>query len=174
MGTYDNKKIWWKPLDIAINKLSEGKRRIFQKFIHKRIACNKRENRYYPYLSAHCKLCTGIDECQNHLLQCTRCEKRNEIRNKFMTRLTRELKDQRTNQTTITVLTHYVKSWLKGDENPILQNIAPEASATLIQAIDDQNKLGWNQFFCGRISEEWQTQITVYLNQQQKNGDQKL
>jgi hypothetical protein len=145
------------PLDTALNKLSEGKRRILQKYIHKRIACNKRENLYYPYLSSHCKLCEGIEECQNHILQCNRCDKRKELREKLLKTLTYTLKELRTNKTTTIVLTHYIKSWLEGAETPNLQDVEPEASITLQQAIEDQNKLGWNQIFCGRISNEWGT-----------------
>jgi hypothetical protein len=51
-------------------------------------------------------------------------------------------------------MTHYIKSWLNGEVIPNVQTIAPKASNTLNQAIEEPSKLGWQQFFCGRISEE--------------------
>jgi hypothetical protein len=57
-----------------------------------------------------------------------------------------------TNLTTMKVLVAYIKAWLKNVEPLCLSDLAPEASHHLREAVDDQNKLGWDQWFRGRIS----------------------
>jgi hypothetical protein len=60
-----------------------------------------------------------------------------------------------TNTTTMKVLVAYIKAWLMNDEPPCLSEIAPDASKYLIEAVNDQNKLGCDQWLRGRISIKW-------------------
>jgi hypothetical protein len=148
-------KIWWEPLDKALNRLPEGNKTSLHKFIHKRLPCNRRENIYYPYLSDSCKLCSDITECQFHVIRCQNCAIRIEAREKFIKNLKYKLEQDRTGTTTTNVLVYYIQSWLKNEPLVELRNIAPEASSTLYQAVLDQHRLGWDQIFCGRMSIEW-------------------
>jgi hypothetical protein len=38
--------IWWQTHGIAFNQFACGQKITIQKYIHRQIACNKRENRY--------------------------------------------------------------------------------------------------------------------------------
>jgi hypothetical protein len=45
--------------------------------------------------------------------------------------------------------------WIIDLEEPIINDVAPECSKYLTQAIKDQQKIGWDQWFCGTISRKW-------------------
>jgi hypothetical protein len=60
-----------------------------------------------------------------------------------------------TNTTTIRVILANIRAWLGKISPPELSEIAPEASAGLLSAIEDQNNIGWDQWFRGRISIKW-------------------
>jgi hypothetical protein len=147
--------MWWEPLDKALNKLPAGNKTTLHKFIHKRLPCNKRENLYYPYLSENCKVCSDTTECQYHVIQCNNCGKRIEARNTYIKRLKHMLEQERTNNTTIMVIIHYVEAWLTKQPSTRINILAPEASAELKKAVISQSKLGWEQFFCGRLAKKW-------------------
>jgi hypothetical protein len=60
-----------------------------------------------------------------------------------------------TNTTTIRTITTMLNTWLNETEPPELYEIAPEASEHLKQALIDQQNIGWDQWFRGRISIKW-------------------
>jgi hypothetical protein len=49
----------------------------------------------------------------------------------------------------------YLNAWLCQIEPPEIHEIAPDASNTLIDAINHQNTLGWDQWMYGRLSIHW-------------------
>jgi hypothetical protein len=53
------------------------------------------------------------------------------------------------------VMVAYTRSWLCRTRKPALLTIAPDASPVLRVAINEQNRLGWDQWFKGRISRNW-------------------
>jgi hypothetical protein len=62
----------------------------------------------------------------------------------------------RTNKTTAQVISHLVAAWLnKSETQPDMKEIAADASSTLLQTVELQNKIGWNQFMQGRIASNW-------------------
>jgi hypothetical protein len=156
-GWNDNvvKRIWWYPLEKSIEALHQGEKTTIHKFIHKRLPCNKRENIYYPYLSPYCKLCPNTIETPEHIMRCTSCDRRTELREKFMQQLKIEMRNMQTNETIIRVMTQNILEWLKGERPPNIREVCDDPSMTLIQAVSDQIQLGWDQFFCGRIYEKW-------------------
>jgi hypothetical protein len=77
------------------------------------------------------------------------------LRTKFIKNLTSRLEQERTSQTVTNVLIYYITAWINNEPKLPLISIAPEASVALQTAVKDQELLGWDQIFCGRISMEW-------------------
>jgi hypothetical protein len=61
--------IWWEIHGQALSSFHIENRTTLQKFIHKRWACNDKENKYYEYKTDMCKKCGDITETQLHVLQ---------------------------------------------------------------------------------------------------------
>jgi hypothetical protein len=168
------KRIWWNPLEKAIENLHPGEKTTIHKFIHKRLPCNKRENIYYPYLSPYCKLCPNVIETTKHIMQCKCCDKRTELQKNFIKKLEEEMRDMRTNDTIIRIIKQYVLAWLDGSRTPNLRNLCDNPSLTLIQAVSHQTQLGWDQFFCGRISENWGKMYEYEVEMVTENMDRRF
>jgi ribonuclease HI len=149
-------KIWWYPSEKSIESLSPGEKIIIHKFMHKRLPCNKKEHLYYPYLTSDCKYCPNTIEDQNHVLRCPCCDKRDDLRKQLVKQLDHEMRLLRTNINTNRVIIGYVKAWLENRRNPNIRTMVDNPSLTLIQAVQDQNQLGWDQFISGRISINWE------------------
>jgi hypothetical protein len=49
----------------------------------------------------------------------------------------------------------YLNAWLSQIEPPAIHEIAPDASDTLIRAIEHQTIIGWEQWIYGRLSIYW-------------------
>lgn len=64
--------------------------------------------------------------------------------------------NSRTNITTTMAIVTYTTAWLKSEYLPRIEMVIPEANENLKDAIKSQNSIGWDQFFCGRISKKWE------------------
>jgi hypothetical protein len=135
--------------------LTEGQRTTYLKFIHDRLPCNQRENKYYQYKSPMCLVCTNEIESNDHILRCTKCQERTKSRKKYIEQLQRIMTKMGTNTTTTRVIIAHLRVWLGDTTGPKLVEVAQEASTELKQAIEDQEKIGWDQWFKGRISLKW-------------------
>jgi hypothetical protein len=60
-----------------------------------------------------------------------------------------------TDTTTIRVTAAYLRAWLYDQIPPKVEGIAPDASIHLIEAVTTQTKIGWAQWFQGRICKKW-------------------
>jgi hypothetical protein len=128
---------------------------IIQKYIHNRLPVNKPENMYYGYRSSLCYVCNKEIECQHHILQCIECKARTINRKSYIMLLKNYFELSGTNPTTSRVIISYLDVWLKNKIPPSIDEIAPEASTHLIKAVTQQNKIGWDQWFNGRIAITW-------------------
>jgi hypothetical protein len=124
-------------------------------FIHNKLPCNKTKNLYYTYRPAQCFLCTDTIECQLHVIRCPKCSSRTKTRKNYIQALRRHLESTNTNLTTIRCIMFYLNAWLCQIAPPEIHEIAPDASNTLIDAINHQNTMGWDQWMYGRLSIHW-------------------
>jgi hypothetical protein len=60
-----------------------------------------------------------------------------------------------TNPTTIRLIISHLRAWLDQCQMPNIEDIAPEASESLREAVRNQTNLGWDQWFRGRIMILW-------------------
>jgi ribonuclease HI len=148
-------KIWWQPLGTAMNARPAGEHRTLVKFLHNRLPCNRKQKRYYGYVSANCNLCIDIEEDQNHILQCPNCEQRQTKRSSYLSELERYFEQTHTNIETSVVIMNHLKSWLYKLPMPDLQILIPEASNALKKAVQEQSNLGWDHWFKGRLTSSW-------------------
>jgi ribonuclease HI len=86
-ATFDT--VWWKPQGDVLGKCFPGEQKTLIKFIHNRWAVNRKQNRYYGYISPYCKLCPDIIECQSHVLCCSVCPERQNSRSQYVRDLRR-------------------------------------------------------------------------------------
>jgi hypothetical protein len=151
--------VWWEPHGQAMNRLATGEKTTLQKFFHNRLPCNRRESRYYGYISPDCTKC-GELEHQFHVLKCETCEKRIELRKKFLI-------DTHTSTTTIRVIVTCVKSFLSMEDPPEIGELDPNATILLQQAYEAQEDIGWDEWFKGRISKKWRDLYKIDLQSSQ-------
>jgi hypothetical protein len=144
-------------------EFSVNKRTMIQKFIHKRLPCNQREHLFYEYKPPYCRHCKEIVESQNHIIQCLNCPKRKILKKNYILMLESYFQHTGINETTKRVILKYIGAWISQQETPELKDIAPEASHSLKQAVEDQNKIGWDQWLKGRISIKWGEMVNYDL-----------
>jgi hypothetical protein len=149
--------IWWDVHATSLYSMGYDRRRVIQKFIHKKLPCNYRQNMYYSYKSASCKSCNHQVETQLHVLTCQGCSARSIIKQKFTHELKGIMEKHRIDKATMNVILHNVTNYLYNRSEINAKSIAPEASKTLILATHQQQKLGWDQWFKGRWTKEWST-----------------
>jgi hypothetical protein len=102
-----------------------------------------------------CRLCTNYIECNKHIIQCTSCNKREKLRKQYIHNLQTEMIKMGTNSTTIRVISAHLRAWFQETSPPDMNEIAPEASYQLQQAVKEQTSIGWDQWFRGRITRKW-------------------
>jgi hypothetical protein len=76
--------IWWEIHDKVLESLQSNELIIIQKYIHERLACNYKNNKYYPYKTKECSICLDKIEHQDHILQCKKCTDRTKIRDVYL------------------------------------------------------------------------------------------
>jgi hypothetical protein len=62
-----------------------------------------------------------------------------------------------TNSTTIRVIITYLRNWLNKESQPILQEIAPDASEFLKSAVVSQNRIGRDQWNINNVGRTLQS-----------------
>jgi hypothetical protein len=149
--------IWWDIHEASLQELSKAKRRFMQKFIHKKLPCNYRQQKYYNYKSAICMSCKEDIETQDHIFRCQSCPKRNKLRSDYFLKLSILMENHRTNEPTKVLFLQNVKNWFNNMPTTQAQTIAPDATKTLMLASTQQNDIGWDHWIKGRWSQEWAT-----------------
>jgi hypothetical protein len=146
--------IWWILIGKTLAKFSPGKASTITKFTYKRLPCNVKENRYYPYRSAKCSACKTEDENAYHVLQC-KCHLRTMERTRYTKQLKSLLEEQKTDPVVTRAIMANVTAWLSNITPPVVQQITDNPSPTLLKAIQAQQEIGWDHFFKGRLSMHW-------------------
>jgi DNA-directed RNA polymerase subunit M/transcription elongation factor TFIIS len=109
----------------------------------------------FEYKPLFCSLCNNIQEDQSHVLRCSKCPERNNIRTKFKKELYKYLVNTNTNTTVTRVISYTINAWLNNETLPKLSELAPDASPTLKKAYTFQQSIGWENFFKGRLDIAW-------------------
>jgi Zn finger protein HypA/HybF involved in hydrogenase expression len=147
--------VWWEVHGKAINKSPKKSKKMIQKYIHNRLPCNRRESKYYEYRQPYCMICKDVIEDKDHIMQCPKCPVRTKLRSNYMSKLKNTMLLLGTNSTTMRAILAKVRAWLYQEQQPNLKELIPEASQYLLDAISEQDEIGWEHWFRGRITIKW-------------------
>jgi hypothetical protein len=156
--------IWFLIVGPTMRKFTDGNAETLKKFIFKRLPCNSKEHRYYPYKSEYCTVCKTEVETSYHILQCGSCITRFMEREKYLKLLKHTLDDLRTDVSVTRVLIGYISAWLYRALPPQIEDLVTDPSQALIDAIEAQHRIGWDNFFKGRLSIQWATMYNHVIN----------
>jgi hypothetical protein len=153
--------------------MSTGKRKIIQKFIHQKFACNRREHMFYAYIPPYCYECKDEIESEQHILQCKQCEVRRELRESYMRNLMILLEESGSDESVLKVLNKCLWAWLY-KSNPISgKDVYQIQDMLLKKAVEEQTQIGWKQWFNGRMARSWGREIPrTYTTRKQQNDPQ--
>jgi hypothetical protein len=147
--------IWWSIHGKALAIFPVNERTMLNKFIHRRLPCNEREHMYNQKGEPFCKTCADVIECQNHIIRCSCCEQRVQARKKMIQELKMSMVNLGVHAATIAVIITGISDWINDTTMANVQEIVPNASESLKNAVMEQNTLGWDQFIRGRWSMKW-------------------
>jgi hypothetical protein len=99
-------KIWWDVHWKSINYIKINKRRIIQRFIHKKLPCNYRQNMCNDYKPSFCGACKTPIETQDHILQCPQYLARKLLRHKYRLEFNLIMGKYTINPTITKIITH--------------------------------------------------------------------
>jgi hypothetical protein len=102
-----------------------------------------------------CKICNLCIENQQHLLIFTGCEKINSLKKEYQLKLKSILENAITTGETKQLILQNLSNWMTGGLTVEARTIALDASSTLIRVCKQQQTLGWEQWFKGRLLLEW-------------------
>jgi hypothetical protein len=159
-------KIWWEGYENSINSINPSKKRFIQKFVHKKLPTNYRQNKYYDYKTSLCSQCNEEIETQEHMIRCTGCRLRTGTRKKYILDLENIMEKHRINKSTTMVIKHCVNKWLHDEPSEYIDKLVPDASYTLKRAYKEQSEIGWDNWMKGRISIEWGTLVNHDIKNQ--------
>jgi hypothetical protein len=147
--------IWWQIFESAIPAFSANEQTTLYKYIHRRLPCNIREYTYYEYKSPICSTCKIEIETQNHVLQCTGCDKRHKLKKNYLLSVYNIMEKLNTNDELARVIVMCISAWLCGQEIPRFKDISTGELSGLEEAYNDQAKIGWEHMLRGRWSIKW-------------------
>jgi hypothetical protein len=164
-------KISWIAHHRALRRMTSVDKTRLHKFIHRWLPTNKKLN---VIDKEHCSKCPSCNETEtnDHVTECNN-PRRRQVRNKIKTNLAKILDKYHTClQIKECILIGVTKAW-NGDMNPIQhQDLSFALQGNVKQALEDQQEVGWTNFYRGRIALEWQTaQQEHYTKQFNKYQD---
>ena len=117
--------------------------------------------------SPECLLCKAHEDNDDHLFHCTHPIMR-EAQMETLTTLRAELQKIEVSAPMTESLVHYIKSWMRITEPTFISKLSPSIPFhnTLMQAITEQDQIGWDHFVRGRHSKLWITLQTLYKGRQ--------
>jgi hypothetical protein len=170
----DNLK--WTPETIeSVNWIQTGRAMKFfnyndqvriRKLRHKWLPTNRYRNRMAAHISSECPLCHQ-EEHQNHVFQCQHPTRKENVK-KEMIKLMSGLKEAGTNDHLRDIISKAVMGWI--DNNKSTHEIHQSMSPHIVRTIDEQNKIGWDNFLAGFIGKKW-TETIRMTSKNNKSGN---
>ena len=112
------------------------------------------EHQQHEYM---CPMKCGCHETAQHFLRCEKINSSAET-SRVLKSLRKWFANANTNQVLTTTLMHCIREWLQFGNEPNTNDldISNERNyQTIMQAIEAQSEIGWDQFFKGRIALQW-------------------
>ena len=147
--------VWWEAHKRSIQRLNPTDRTRIQKFIHRALPTNKKLNDQDKDHPIRCPSCTEI-ETNDHVFQCKN-QKRQSIRGKTTKKMRQNFSKYNVHIKIQECIIAGIQGWLtmgKKEINDEELSFAPEGA--IRKAVEDQNEIGWDNFYRGRWSLEWE------------------
>lgn len=158
---YDN--IAWQQLGEALRRQSIGQRIQLSKFMHDLLPTAKRLQTFDNKHDGRCFACQQLWEDTNHVLNCP-SDDREQARTQAFTILRQHFQKQHTPNVLTDLICDSMNNWIQrrrivppqenNPDEPIMQAITI--------AFHSQKRIGWDQFFRGRLSTDWNKAIDIY------------
>jgi hypothetical protein len=94
-------------------------------------------------------------EVQCHIFKCEQYHVRGTLRNRYLQELQSYLENTWTSRDAICVIISCASAYLVGYDAPDLHELVPDASPNLVAAYQDQEEIGWDQWFKGCLATLW-------------------
>jgi hypothetical protein len=161
---YDS--IAWKPLHEVFRKKTIGQRTQLSKFMNDLLPTAKRLQLFDNKNDGRCFACGLLWEDTNHVLCCC-CDARSQARVDAFLQFRTHLQQQHTPDIMATLLCNCMEHWIARRRIAPPEWIAPTEPILrlLTRAFHAQTKIGWDQFFRGRIALAWKSAIQVYYHE---------
>lgn len=160
--------IAWKHYGEAFKKLSLGRRIQISKYANDLLPTRRRLQSIDNRVDGRCFACNNLWEDTTHVLTCScsaRTASRTTARATFQQRLSRMHTPDIMNK----LICDSMDSWLA--RRPVLPPTWPRQSDTIQRqlrlAFEAQSRIGWDQFFRGRIAKAWMIPIGTYYKARQ-------
>jgi hypothetical protein len=148
--------LWIKPIKPAIQKFTPNDRVRINKMRCNWLPTAKRRNYEKSHLPKECRLCPTVTENQDHIFRCRNPLRRTKVL-EALARMRNELNNHQTPDIILQVIHDGVRGWIELGHRKLLtpENIHPD----LIEAIRQQNLIGWNKFILGFLAKGWESAI---------------
>ena len=112
-----------------------------------------------------CFECQQLWEDTNHILQCPGKDRSNQ-RKESMHTLCMQLSAKKTPNVMTDLICDSIDNWIHHCQISLLTwNQHETFLNTLTNAFNSQKRIGWDQFFHGRLSKDWATAIGLYYKE---------
>jgi hypothetical protein len=160
---FDN--IAWQPIGANLRQLSIGQRIQISKYMNDLLPTAKRLQTFDNKHDGRCFECQQLWEDTNHILQCPG-EDRSNQRKESMINLREQLTARKTPNVMTDIICDNMENWIHRRRQSIPTWTQNE---TFLNALNDafysQKRIGWDQFFRGRLSQDWATAIGIYYKE---------
>ena len=165
-ATYDS--IDWKHYGETFKHLSSGRRLQISKYTYDLLPTKRRIQTLDNREDGRCFACQQLWEDTTHVLTCS-CEARRAARTLALASFKQKLSKQHTPDLMNNVICDSMTSWY--ERRPVLPpawNGTEDPFQRLLRAaFKAQTKIGWDQFFRGRIAKAWKRPIAMYYKERQ-------
>jgi hypothetical protein len=163
--------IAWQPLGEALRSLSIGQRIQLSKFMNDILPTLRCLQTFDNKTDGCCFECGQLWEDTNHVLRCPG-DARSQARDAAFNTFRQHLKAQHTPDILANLLCDSMHSWVHRTRitPPTWPTPTEPIMDSITTAFNSQRRIGWDQFFRGRISRAWKDAIRHYYHDR-KPGD---
>ena len=146
--------IWWEAHKCALNRMTTTNKTRIQKFVNRCLPTNKKLHDQDPEHAPTCPLCTVI-ETNPHVSTCAH-QSRSKLRGNLRRNITKTLDKYDTHVHIKECMLLGLTQTLQGGNTEIDSvNLSFTPTGPIKKALDEQNAIGWNNFYRGRIASSW-------------------
>ena len=163
--------IWWEANKRTLSKLEDNDRTRITKFVNRIVPSNAKLRQQDKQHSSKCPSCTEA-ETNNHVSECTN-PRRTKIRNNMLRTVRKTMEKSETHIQAQEIILHGIKAAVtQGTDKIDEAKLSFRPSGIIRIALQEQNEIGWTNFYKGRISKKWeQVQQSHYNRIKPKKAD---